>query len=170
MPQFEFMKIKTAYISAGSNMGNKLENCKNGLESIADSGNSSIMAISGFYATEPVDYIDQDWFVNAVARIETALEPSALLEELRLIETRAGRVRDAIRFGPRTLDLDILLYDDIIIESPDLIIPHPRMHERRFVLKPICDIDGKTIHPVFEQDMESLLDLLDESAQRMTLC
>jgi len=151
-------------------MGNKLGNCKNGLESIADSGKSSILAISRFYATEPVDYMDQDWFVNAVAMIGTALDPFDLLSELRSIETEAGRVRDAIRFGPRTLDLDIILYGDVILESPGLIIPHPRMHKRRFVLKPICDIDKKMIHPVLEQDMESLLNLLDDNDQRMTLC
>ena len=106
--------------------------------------------------------MDQDWFVNAVAMIGTTLPPFDLLEELRSIETKAGRVRDAIRFGPRILDLDIILYGDVILESPGLIIPHPRMHKRRFVLKPICDIDRKMIHPVLEQDMESLLNLLDD--------
>ena len=164
------MKNHIAYISAGSNMGNKLENCKKGLNAIADSGNSTVIDISRFYKTEPVDYIEQDWFVNAVAKIKTNLDPFKLLDDLKSIERKAGRVRDIARFGPRIIDLDIILYDDSVIKAPGLEIPHPAMHKRRFVLKPICDIDECIIHPFLKQDMKHLLALIDDDSQAIAPC
>jgi len=146
-------------------MGSRLENCKNSLTSLAESKTSIIRSISPFYMTEPVDYINQDWFVNLVVKIETRLDPFRLLDKLKLIQGNAGRNHNAERFGPRILDLDILIYDDIIINSPELIIPHPRMHKRRFVLKPICDIGPHIVHPVFKKDMQCLLDSLDDDGQ-----
>ncbi|MBU4464068.1 MAG: 2-amino-4-hydroxy-6-hydroxymethyldihydropteridine diphosphokinase [Proteobacteria bacterium] len=151
-----------AYISAGSNIGNRLENCKNSLTYLAESKTSIIRSISPFYMTEPVDYINQDWFVNLVVKIETRLDPFRLLDKLKSIQGDAGRNHNAERFGPRILDLDIIMYDDIIINSPELIIPHPRMHKRRFVLKPICDIAPHIVHPVLKKDMQYLLDRLDD--------
>jgi len=164
------MEKQTAYISVGSNMGSKLDNCKNGLECIADSGKSTIIDISPFYKTEPVDYIKQNWFVNAVAKIETLLEPFALLDELKSIERKAGRTQDIIRFGPRVLDLDIILYNDSIIKLSGLAVPHPRMHKRRFVLQPVCDIDEKIVHPLLKKEMKWLLDSLDDSRQEIAQC
>ncbi|MBU4344480.1 MAG: 2-amino-4-hydroxy-6-hydroxymethyldihydropteridine diphosphokinase [Desulfobacteraceae bacterium] len=151
-----------AYISAGSNIGNRLENCKNSLTSLAESKISIIRSRSSFYITEPVDYINQDWFVNLVVKIETKLDPFRLLDKLKSIQSNAGRDHDAVRFSPRILDLDIIMYDDFVINSPELIIPHPRMHKRRFVLKPICDIDPHIVHPVLKKDMQYLLDRLDD--------
>ncbi|MEA3429075.1 MAG: 2-amino-4-hydroxy-6-hydroxymethyldihydropteridine diphosphokinase [Thermodesulfobacteriota bacterium] len=151
-----------AYISVGSNIGNRLENCKNSIISLAESEISIVMAESPFYMTEPVDYIDQDWFINLVIKIETRLDPFELLDKLKLIQNNAGREHDAVRFGPRILDLDIFMYDDFVINSPELIIPHPRMHKRRFVLKPVCDIDPHIVHPVLKRDMQYLLDRLDD--------
>jgi 2-amino-4-hydroxy-6-hydroxymethyldihydropteridine diphosphokinase len=151
-----------AYISVGSNIGNRLENCKNSLTSLTESKISIIRSRSSFYMTEPVDYINQDWFVNLVIKIETRLDPFRLLDKLMLIQSNAGRNYDVESFGPRILDLDIIMYDDFVINSPELIIPHPRMHKRRFVLKPICDIDPHIVHPVLKKDMQYLLDSLDD--------
>lgn len=161
------MKVHTAYIGAGSNIGNKLENCKNGIIALSRSKNTQINKWSRFYKTEPVDHEDQDWFINIVVKIETTLNPFQLLKKLKSIEHDAGRIDDPVRFGPRILDLDILLFNDLIKSSSGLIIPHPRMHKRRFVLKPICDIDPAIIHPVFKKEMKELLAILDENEQRI---
>lgn len=159
------MESHIAYISIGSNIGHKLENCKNSLTSLAESKTSVIKSRSPFYMTEPVDYINQDWFVNLVVKIETRLDPFRLLDKLKSIQSNAGRNHNAERFGPRILDLDIIMYDDFVINSPELIIPHPRMHKRRFVLKPICDIAPHIVHPVLKKDMQCLLDSLDDDGQ-----
>ncbi len=156
------MEKHTAYISIGSNIGDKLLNCQKGISALTKSGRSVIIGQSNFYKTEPVDYTDQDWFVNSAVKIETTLDPFQLLYELKIIEKRAGRTEDPIRYGPRILDLDIIFYDNIVINSSELIIPHPKMHKRRFVLKSICDIDSKLVHPVLKMDMHYLLENLIE--------
>ncbi|MEE8416639.1 MAG: 2-amino-4-hydroxy-6-hydroxymethyldihydropteridine diphosphokinase [Desulfobacterales bacterium] len=117
---------------------------------------------SPFYSTEPVDYKKQDWFINVVIKIQSVFDPYQLLSEIKSIQQDAGRISDPVRYGPRVLDLDILLYDDLVINSSGLVIPHPRMHKRRFVLKPICDIDPKVVHPVLKKDMQHLLDNLSD--------
>jgi 2-amino-4-hydroxy-6-hydroxymethyldihydropteridine diphosphokinase len=157
----------TAYIGAGSNLGNKLLNCKNGITLLTKSGDAVLKDQSRFYKTEPVDYSAQDWFVNCVVKIETSLDPFALLHRLKSIERDIGRVADTVRFGPRILDLDILLLDGSVINSPQLVVPHPRMHKRRFVLRPICDIDSTIIHPILMKNMHSLLQMLDEKKQKV---
>lgn len=157
----------TAYIGAGSNIGNKCSNCQNGIDILTRSGKSVLKGQSRFYKTEPVDYKDQDWFINVVVKIETTLDPFELLNELKSIEREAGREEDPIRYGPRILDLDIIMYDDLVTNSSGLVVPHPRMHKRRFVLKPICDIDPKVVHPVLKKDMQYLLGILDENEQRI---
>lgn len=124
-----------------------------------------LVAQSGTYSTEPVDYVDQDWFVNYVVKIETERDPFSLLELLTSIERNVGRVRGGTRFGPRVLDLDIIFYDNLIIDAPQLKIPHPRMHERHFVLRPVCDISPNMVHPVFKKKLQSLLDALDKTGQ-----
>ena len=158
--------LHTAFISVGSNLGHKLENCRQGITALTYGGTSRLIDQSHIYRTEPVDYKDQDWFVNYVVKIETALNPHALLQTIKSIERDAGRTKDAVRFGPRVLDLDIIMYDAIVMDDPDLVIPHPRMHKRRFVLKPICDIDPDIIHPVFHRTMRSILEFLDTGGQR----
>jgi len=114
-----------------------------------------------------VDYKDQDWFINYAVKIETELDPFQLLERIQTIQRKAGRIHDKIRFGPRILDLDIILYDGVVIHSAQLIVPHPRMHERRFVLQPLCDIDPTIIHPVLRMEVQSLLNTLDDKTQRI---
>lgn len=157
----------TAYIGAGSNLGKKMLNCKNGIVLLTDSRDTVLKGQSRFYKTEPVDYTAQDWFINCVVKIETSLDPFALLHTLKSIERQIGRIDEPIRFGPRILDLDVLLVDSLVINSSKLVVPHPRMHQRRFVLRPICDIDPTIIHPVLMKNMQSLLEMLDEKKQRV---
>ena len=160
------MIVHTAYIGAGSNIGDKLVNCKNGIIALSKNQKTQIKEWSQFYKTDPVDYENQDWFVNVVVKIETTLDPFHLLKKLKFIEHDAGRIDDPVRFGPRILDLDILLFDDLITNTSGLIIPHPRMHKRRFVLKPICDIDPTIVHPVLKIEIQDLLKSLDDNEQR----
>lgn len=155
------------FLSVGSNLGDKLENCLKGISALSESGDSTLIAASRFFRTSPVDYTQQDWFVNAVVKIGTRLAPLALLDQLAAIQQRMGRKGDAIRFGPRVLDLDILIFDDRVIRTPRLEIPHPRMHKRAFVLQPICDIDPTIIHPVLGQTVGDLLDRLNDDGQRV---
>ena len=157
----------TVYISVGSNLGSKLENCRKGITALTCCGKCRMIDQSLVYQTEPVDYKDQDWFVNYVVKIETTLDPISLLDTLKLIERDAGRTRDAVRFGPRLLDLDIIFYDVMVVDTLKLVIPHPRMHKRRFVLKPLCDIGIKIIHPVLKKNMHYLLDSLNDNEQRI---
>jgi 2-amino-4-hydroxy-6-hydroxymethyldihydropteridine diphosphokinase len=149
-------------------MGDKLENCQKGIRSLTETGTSRILAQSRIYATEPVDYEDQDWFINMVVMLETSHDPFQLLDQIELIQRAAGRIKDSIRFGPRILDMDIILYDDCIIDSERLVVPHPRMHKRGFVLKPICDIDPSIIHPVLKQKMQFLLKRLGDDKQKVS--
>ncbi len=149
-----------AFISMGSNLGDKMGNCRRGLEMLSGNSDIDIVETSRYYQTEPVDYEDQDWFVNAVVKVRTDLGPFALLKELLAIENALGRRRESVpRFGPRIIDLDLILYDGLRIETEELVVPHPRMHKRRFVLEPICDIEPELPHPVLGKTMRQLLEL-----------
>lgn len=157
----------SAYISVGSNLGDKLACCRQGIAQVAALPRTELAVQSPFYRTAPVDYLDQDWFINAAIKVATNLAPEALLTALQAIQRKAGRTPegDKIRFGPRLLDLDIIFYDDLVLDLPDLVVPHPRMHKRRFVLKPLCDIDPKILHPVLGRSVEALLAALDTTDQ-----
>lgn len=155
------------FISVGANLGNKLDNCLKGIAALTESGKSTLRATSRFFRTSPVDYTQQDWFINAAVKIRTTLAPLALLDELIAIQWQMGRKNNAIRYGPRLLDLDILLYDDRILKTPRLEIPHPRMHKRAFVLQPICDINPAIIHPVLGQTVADLLGALGDDDQQV---
>jgi len=159
--------IHRAYISLGSNVGDKLANCRTALRRLAGGGSARILARSPFYRTEPVGFREQDWFLNAVVEVETELDPPALLKALQDIQVRGGRIRDPVRFGPRRIDLDILFFDDRVVDTPELKIPHPRLHERRFVLRPLCDLRPGLIHPVLRTEVRSLLDALEETGQEV---
>ncbi len=125
--------------------------------------------VSPFYQTEPVDYTAQDWFVNCAVRIFTDVDPINLLHLLKNIESDAGQGEKSFRFGPRILDLDIVLYGDRVMDSEELILPHPRMHKRHFVLRPICDINPHVIHPVLKKTVWELLTHLNKDNQRLRL-
>jgi 2-amino-4-hydroxy-6-hydroxymethyldihydropteridine diphosphokinase len=145
-------------------MGDKLANCRVGINALsAATPCTRLVDASLFYKTEPMDFKDQDWFINAVVRIETDLSPSGLLKTLKGIQENAGRKQGQIRIGPRILDLDIIFYDDLVMEADGLTIPHPRMQERRFVLKPLCDINPDIVHPVMGKKVRVLMDHLDEN-------
>ena len=156
-----------AYISVGSNLGDKIENCRRGIAELVAASKSRLTAQSPIYQTEPVGDRAQDWFVNYVVAIETLCQPEELLADISQVEHAAGRVRTERKFGPRVLDLDIILFGNRVIESNQLTIPHPRMHKRHFVLRPLCDIDPDIIHPVLQKPMAQLLAELDATDQQV---
>jgi 2-amino-4-hydroxy-6-hydroxymethyldihydropteridine diphosphokinase len=159
--------MPVVYLSIGSNSGNRYNNFRYGIDQVARDKSTSLITQSVLYETEPVGYENQDWFLNAAIKIDTMLKPFDLLGWLKIIEADCGRDFNQIRFGPRTLDLDILLYEDHVINSANLVIPHPRMHERRFVLKPLCDIDPTIVHPVLKKSVARLLEDLGDSGQKV---
>lgn len=147
----------TAYIGFGSNLGDRAGNCIRGIEAIDRSKGCCVEKHSPLYETEPVGYEEQRWFVNGVVKLRTDLEPETLLDRLGSIERELGRQPTAIRFGPRVLDFDILLFEDFIVKTEKLTIPHPELYKRRFVLKPLADIAPDIVHPVLEERIITLL-------------
>ncbi|EPY2274289.1 2-amino-4-hydroxy-6-hydroxymethyldihydropteridine diphosphokinase [Clostridium sporogenes] len=150
--------MHTAYVAFGSNMGEKENYIKRALEKIEEKG-IKIIKVSPIYETEPYGVLDQDSFLNGVVKIESNLTPENLIEVLLDIEKQLDRVRER-RWGPRTIDLDIIFYDDFIINEENLIIPHRDMENREFVLKPLCDIDENFIHPALKKSVKQLYDEL----------
>lgn len=128
------------FIGLGSNLGDKEANVQRAIFLLAGEEGISVKKVAPFYRTAPWGYAGQDWFINTVVEIETALPPGRLLAVLLSIEEKMGRVRD-VRWGPRVIDLDLLLYGDAVVNEPDLVVPHPRMVERAFVLAPLADLD-----------------------------
>jgi len=151
-------------------MGARFENCCNGLKALCADGSVRMAAVSPFYETAPVDFQEQAWFVNAAAKIHTALAPADLFRKMQSVQTAAGRTSGGRRFGPRVLDLDIIFYEDRVMRTPELTIPHERMHKRRFVLQPICDIDPTVLHPVLGQEVKALLNRLNKEEQPIRTC
>ncbi len=151
-----------AYIGIGSNMGDKKAYCFEAIRSLAEAG--SVVRTSSFYATEPVGFRDQEDFINAVAAVETLLSPQQLLASCTAIEDRMGRAR-TLRWGPRTIDLDILLYGSETVNLPGLVIPHPLLAMRRFVLAPLAEIAPDAVHPVLNKSMLQLLRELKDPAR-----
>ena len=154
-----------AYIGLGSNIGNRKENCLKALELLGSA--ARVRKVSSFYCTEPVGYREQEDFINAVAELETGFSPHELLVACRAIEEELGRTRP-FPWGPRTIDLDILLYGDAVIEMPDLTIPHPLMATRRFVLIPLCEIAPLIIHPISKKTAQRLLHELEDTSRVVT--
>ena len=150
-----------AYIGIGSNVGNKLHQCEQAISEILKFNRHKLLAKSSFFKTKPIGYTFQDWFVNGVIKIETDLEPLNLLRLLKTIESLLGRT-ETFQWGPRTIDLDILIFEDREIRTEDLQIPHPLLHERQFVLIPLAEIDRDLIHPVFKKTIGDLLENLKE--------
>jgi 2-amino-4-hydroxy-6-hydroxymethyldihydropteridine diphosphokinase len=148
-------QTSVAYLSAGSNLGDREGNLENGIRGLLEAG-LVVRRISSVYETEPVGFLEQPWFLNIALETETHLSPKELLACCLKVEGRIGRVR-SFTGAPRTLDLDILLYGDLIIDQPGLRIPHPRMAQRRFVLEPLAQIAPELLHPELKQDISYLL-------------
>ena len=153
--------MNIAYISAGSNINDRAANLEFGARCLGERG--IILRASSFFETEPVGYANQSWFLNRVFELETTLTPRALLVWCNEIEHDCGRVR-TFPNAPRTLDLDILLYGNRIISEPDLVVPHPRMTERRFVLDPLAEIAPDLLHPVEKKTIRYLLEHCHDDA------
>ncbi len=156
------MNRHVAFLSIGSNVGDKKKNLDTAVALLDRYENISVLAVSPYYKTEPQNFKDQDWFVNAAVKIKTDLEPLALLDVLKNLEIDLDKDGKPFRFGPRIIDLDIIYYDTIELTSSRLEIPHPRMHERCFVLVPLCDIGPKTYHPVLKTTSDDLLNKIEE--------
>ena len=160
--KFENVSIKversrhTAYISVGSNMGDREDYINNAIDNLSLDENIKVLVVSDLIETKPYGVVKQDDFINAVFKIETLYSPIELLSRLHIEESSAGRERK-IHWGPRTLDLDIIFYDDLIMSTDKLIIPHVDMQNRMFVLKPLCDIDPYVIHPRFRLTAKEML-------------
>ena len=145
---------KLAYLSCGSNVGDRSANLRAAIERLKEVG--TLRAVSGFYETEPVELRAQPWFLNCVAALETRLSAGDLLEQALAIEQEMGRIRLRDK-GPRSIDIEILLYGDEVIEERGLKIPHPAMQERRFVLEPLVEIAPDVIHPTLKKTARELL-------------
>lgn len=149
------------YIGFGSNIGDRLAHIRNAMHALAETEGITLQKISSVYQTDPVGYETQAQFLNGVAAIETHLPPLSLLCTLKNIEASVGR-QHRIRWGPREIDLDILMYGDLCFQTEKLVIPHPEMHLRRFVLAPLAEIAPDFVHPVLKETIQILLERLED--------
>jgi 2-amino-4-hydroxy-6-hydroxymethyldihydropteridine diphosphokinase len=148
---------KIVYLSLGSNVGDRAANLSAAIEKLAELG--TVAAVSSFYETEPVETIPQPWFLNCAVKFDTERMPRQLIAAILNLEQSMGRQRRQPK-APRIIDIDILLFGSSVIEMPTLTIPHPRMHERRFVLEPLAEIAPDARHPVFKRTIRELRDAL----------
>jgi 2-amino-4-hydroxy-6-hydroxymethyldihydropteridine diphosphokinase len=149
------------YLSLGSNLGDRLANLHTAVIDLAPKVQS--VAHSSIYESEPWGYSDQPAFLNQIIKADTALDPIDLLAFLKEIEVSMGR-QETFRFGPRLIDLDILFYDDLVLDTPKLTVPHPRITERAFVLIPLAEIAPDLIHPLFNKTIQQLKNAVDSSS------
>ncbi len=167
-----------AYIGLGSNLGRKKVNIRRAIKLLSKEKDIKILKVSSLYETEPMGYVKsapsapsgrdlafggQDWFVNACLKAETNLSPRQLLSVLKDIEKKLKRKRRFVKWGPRTIDLDILLYNNLKLKTKDLVIPHPEMHKRAFVLIPLMELEPNLIHPTKRKSILELLANLKKS-------
>jgi 2-amino-4-hydroxy-6-hydroxymethyldihydropteridine diphosphokinase len=150
--------LTVVYLSLGSNIGDREDHLREAQRRLSALGR--VTAASSFYETEPVEFTQQEWFLNCAVALETAHPPQSLMASILNIEQEMGR-RRVQKKGPRMIDIDILLFGDTILDSPDLTIPHPAMQERRFVLEPLAEIAPEGIHPVLKKAIRELLDALE---------
>jgi len=150
---------KAVYLSLGSNVGDRSTNLQTAIDHLRALG--KVVAVSSLYETEPVELTAQPWFLNCVVKLETEKMPRQLLAAILAIEQQMGR-RRSLKKGPRTIDIDILLFGASVIGGKGLTVPHPAMHQRRFVLEPLAEIAPNVCHPVFKQTIRELRDALPQ--------
>ncbi len=161
------MSRETVFIGFGSNVGDRVDFCDRAVTLLSLLPHSQLAGVSLLYETEPVNdgsNPGEGWFLNGVVQIETDIAPKSLLSVLREIERSLGRDQDN-RSGPRTIDLDILFYGRRVINEPDLVVPHPRLHQRRFVLMPLSELDPLFVHPVRQRTVNQMLAEVDDRSE-----
>ena len=158
------------FIGIGSNVGDRESHIERARQSLGAMPDTTFTAFSKIHETDPVGPVPQGKYLNAVAEIDTELDPFDLLDQLSDIEQSTGREPEdqRVKWGPRTLDLDVLLYGNRVISNDELVVPHPMMHERRFVLEPLCDIDPSVVHPILEMTVGDLLSYLPQQSSGKT--
>lgn len=149
---------KIVYLSLGSNLGDREANLRTAIEKLGEIG--TVAAISSLYETEPVDVAGQPWFINCAVKLDTEKMPRQLIAAILAIEQSMGRQRKSQQKNPRIIDIDILLFGSSVVEIPSLTIPHPRLHERRFVLEPLAEIAPEARHPAIKRTIRELRDAL----------
>lgn len=158
---------ETVYIGFGSNVGDRVDFCDRAVTLLSLLPHSQVTGVSLLYETEPVDdgaAPGPGWFLNGVVQLETDVTPNSLLAVIREIERSLGRDQDN-RSGPRTMDLDLLLYGERVITDSDLVVPHPRLHQRRFVLMPLSELDPLLVHPVRRRSVNQMLAEVDDPSE-----
>jgi 2-amino-4-hydroxy-6-hydroxymethyldihydropteridine diphosphokinase len=153
-----------AYIAIGSNIGNPRGNCIEAIHEISKHDSIKIISKSSFYQTSPIGPIQQEWFINSAIKINTSLTPIKLLTNLLNIESTMGRVRQE-KWGPRLIDLDLLFYDNQILNQEEITIPHPEISKRNFVLIPLCEIAENLHHPILKKTIKTLLNESTDNAK-----
>lgn len=156
------MMSERAYIGIGSNLGDRIRHWRTAIRAISEIAGVTALRASSLYETAPVLPASGGWFLNGVVSLQTALAPRALLLELQRIERGMGRAEERAQGVDRSIDLDLLLMGSQVLDTPDIILPHPRLHQRRFVLVPLCELDPDLCHPILGVTMRQLLDRLDD--------
>lgn len=155
--------MATAFVALGSNLGDREAYLRSALNRIQQIPETTVVQVSSWIESAPVGGPPQGLFLNAVAELKTTLTAEVLLQHLKEIEENLGRLREHPRWGPRVIDLDLLSYDELLLDSPELTLPHPRMHERRFVLEPLAQIAPHWKHPKLLKNVRELLENLADA-------